>query len=191
MTQYLSQADYENYGSDLVDFASRAAIQATAPQLQHLQQQNDHLRQRLAYESRARLDRDVEAAIPNYQEVDRDPRWHQWLRGLDPLNGRIRQEILNDAIAARSAERCVAFFNSFQRESHGSHSSADRGPARRGGRAPSHGMATYTPASIRAFYEARRQGAYKGREEEAARIEADIFAAQHEGRVEMYPYVSK
>jgi hypothetical protein len=59
--------------------------------------------QRLALETRARLDREVAAAVPNYQEIDNDPRWHQWLRQVDPYNGRIRQELLNDAIAAGSA----------------------------------------------------------------------------------------
>src|SRR6516162_5559574 len=95
---YLTQADVANYGTDLIDFAQRAAAHAVAPQLAHLGQQSAELMQRLARETRARLDREVESAIPNYREIDEDPRWHQWLRQADPLNGRIRQELLNVAI---------------------------------------------------------------------------------------------
>jgi hypothetical protein len=192
MTQmYLTRQDVENYGTDLVDFAQRAAIQATAPHLNALQQQNQALNQQLAIEQRHRLDQQVAEAVPNLEEVDNDPRWHQWLRGMDPLNARIRQELLNNAIAAADAGRVKAFFDSFEREAQGASHGADRGPARRGGRAPSHGTRTWTRASIDEFYRARQKGAYKGREAEADAIEADLFAAQHEGRVEMYPYISK
>jgi hypothetical protein len=113
---YLTQADVANYGTDLIDFTTRAAAHAVAPQLQHLGQQSAELMQRLARETRARLDREVAAAVPNYLEIDQDPRWHQWLIQVDPLNGRMRQELLNDAIAAGSATRVVAFFRGFQRE---------------------------------------------------------------------------
>src|SRR5262245_40367566 len=112
----LTQQDVENYGSELVDFAQRAAVHAVAPQLQHLGQQSQELMQRLARESRARLDREIEAAIPDYRVIDEDPRWHQWLRQVDPLNGRVRQDLLNEAIAAGSATRVIAFFRGFLRE---------------------------------------------------------------------------
>jgi hypothetical protein len=162
MTQmYLTQKDVDDYGSDLVSFAQRAAIQATAPHLNALQQQNAALEQQLA------------------------------ILGIHELSGRVRQEWLNDAIASGDAGRVKAFFDSFQLESHGS-GSADRGPARRGGRAPSsQGTRTWTRASIDAFYRARQKGAFKGREAEADALEKDIFAAQRDGRVAMYDYLTK
>jgi hypothetical protein len=187
MTQmYLTSDDYQNYGSDLVSFAQRAAIQATAPHLDALQQQNAALEYELARERRHRLDAQVAEAVPNYQQIDNDPAWHRWLLGLDPLNGCVRQEILNDAIAQADAGRVRAFFESFQREAQG----ADRGPARRGGRSPSsHGAPTYTREQIRALYEQHRKGTLTGAAWEAQ--ERDIFAAQHEGRVLGHPYLTK
>jgi hypothetical protein len=74
MPQYLTQADIDQYGSDLADFSMRAAAQAVAPHLQNLQSQNAALAQRLAVEARRNLDERVEAAVPNYREIDRDPR---------------------------------------------------------------------------------------------------------------------
>ncbi|MGB9317977.1 MAG: hypothetical protein WCB62_23605, partial [Pseudolabrys sp.] len=55
-------------------------MHAVAPHLQASEQQNLELQNRLAREARARLDAAVERAVPNYREIDQDPRWHQWLR---------------------------------------------------------------------------------------------------------------
>jgi hypothetical protein len=49
----------------------------------------------------------------------------------------------------------------------------------------------YTNDSIRKLYEAHRRGAYNGREDDWARQEADIFAAQREGRVQAAPFLTK
>ena len=64
------------------------------------EQQNLELQNRLAREARARLDAVVERAVPNYREIDQDPRWHNWLRSVDPLSGRVRQTLLDEAIAS-------------------------------------------------------------------------------------------
>ena len=61
------------------DFAQRAALHAVAPHLQASEQQNLELQNRLAREARARLDAAVERAVPNYREIDQEPRWHNWL----------------------------------------------------------------------------------------------------------------
>ena len=53
------------------------------------------------------------------------------------------------------------------------------------------GQPIYTRETIGQLYEAHRKGAYAGREAEWARIEADIFAAQREGRVQGVPYLTK
>ena len=64
MANYLTQQDVSDYGSDLVDFAQRAAVHALGPHLQQIQEDNVALRQRLARELRARLDAAVERAVP-------------------------------------------------------------------------------------------------------------------------------
>ena len=42
---------------------------------------------------------------------------------------------------------------------------------------------TYSPKDIEKFFTDVRKGKYKGREDERARMERDIFAAQQEGRI--------
>src|SRR6476620_10523834 len=111
--QFLTEKDVQDYGSDLVDFAQRAAVHAVGPHIENLQNQNYALRDRLAQEARRNLDQRVAALLPDYAERDQDPRWHDWLRQRDNLSGRVRQELLNDAIASTDAHRVVAFFRTF------------------------------------------------------------------------------
>ena len=181
MANYLTQDDVTNYGTDLVDFAQRAAVQAVAPHLQALDQQNHELRQRLAAEARHRLDQQVEAAIPNWRDLDQHPDWHQWLLGIDPLSGELRQNLLNQAKASGDAARCIAFFKSFF---------ARPGSAAGGGASPTYSRTRsmpsgriYTRAEIARLFEHHRRGAYNGREAEWARQEYDIIAAGREGRI--------
>jgi hypothetical protein len=158
-----------------------------APQLQQLGQQSAELMQRLARETRARLDREVETAIPNYATIDQDPRWHAWLRAADPHTGRMHQELLNDAIAAGSSVRVVAFFRGFLREQ-GSQTAPvfDWGPGQvleRTRPRPRIEGPVYTRDQIKNFYELHRRGRFAGREDEWARLEHEIIRAGREGRI--------
>jgi hypothetical protein len=168
-----------------------ATREAVAPHLQNLEQQNTELRQRVARESRRNLDAAVEKAIPNYREIDADPRWHQWLLGEDPLSGRRRQDLLNDAIARGDIYRCVGFFRSFLAQLN-SETPAASGRSREGRRpkAPS-GKKIYTRAEIAAAYKAYDRGEYEGREDEWRALEQDMAAAQREGRLGGPDYLTK
>jgi hypothetical protein len=205
-TQFLTPEDEQNYGRDLLDVTQRAAMHAVVPHLQHLEQQNVELQRKLAREQRRALDNAVELAVPDYRVIDRNPRWHRWLLGIDVLSGRVRQTLLNEAISAGSAPRVISFFNSFLSEeaATGHIESAPSQPAAAPrepaipltslaapGRArPATGgdaslpqdKPVYTRAQIKELYRAQQKGAYVGREAEWARLEADIFAAQREGR---------
>jgi hypothetical protein len=139
----------------------------------------------LAIEARHRLDQQVATAVPNYQEVDRDPRWHRWLMGVDALSGQPRQQLLNDAIASGSVSRIAAFFRGFQQgERAGGTQALGRARA-----AVSSDKPIYSRAQIGALYEAHRKGALVGAAWEAR--ERDIFDAQREGRVVDVPYLTK
>jgi hypothetical protein len=183
MANYLTQSDVDTYGHDLINLTQRAAAEVVAPQLAQMHQDNAMLRERLAVEARHRLDAQVAAAVPNYREIDRDPRWHDWLLATDALSGRQRQALLNDAIAQGNAARVIGFFRGWQREA-----GADSGQAAqpRSQRMPmweSSDKPTYTRAQIQRLYEQHRRGAYSGREAEWARLEQDIIRAGAEGRI--------
>ena len=116
LQRQLSEKDVQDYGTDLLYFTQRAAAEAIAPQIMAIEQQNRELQLRLAQEARARLDMRVENAVPNYREIDRDPRWHRWLLGIDMLSGRVRQTLLDEAIASADAPRAISFFRGFLNE---------------------------------------------------------------------------
>jgi hypothetical protein len=175
MPNYLTQDDVNNFGTDLIGFAQRAAAQAFAPHLQALDQQNAELRRQMARQQRAQLDAAVAAAVPNWQEIDADPRWLQWLSEPDPFTGATRQQVLDDAIAAGSASRVLAFFNTFSAQ----HGSAARSPDR--SRPKSTSGQVYTRDQIKQLHELHRRGRLQGAEWD--RLEQDIIAAAREGRV--------
>jgi hypothetical protein len=173
MADFLTRSDVENYGPDLVDLVQRGAAHALGPVLEQIQEDNAQLRQRLAREARFRLDQQVERALPDFRDRDRDPRWHRWLLGIDNLSGCVRQQLLNDAIASGDANRVTAFFRGFERESGGSHAaSAAPGRTRSSGNKP-----IYTRSQIRDLYSAHQKGLWAGREAH------DIIAAGREGRI--------
>jgi hypothetical protein len=205
--KYLTPEDEQNYGRDLIDVAQRAALQTVAPHLQSLEQKNEALRRQLAKEQRRSMDQAVEMLVPDYREIDRNPRWHRWLLGIDVLSGRVRQTLLNEAISAGNAPRAASFFKSFVADevatghvesvSASSSASPPREPtiplatlAAPGRARPATGgdaslptdKPIYTRAQIKQLYEQHRRGAYVGREAEWARLEADFFTAQREGR---------
>lgn len=205
---YLTEADVQNYGSDLLDVTQRAAMQAVAPQLRNLEQQNAELQQRLAKEARRGLDQAVELAIPNFREIDRNPRWHNWLLGVDVFSGRVRQQLLDEAISSAAAPRVISFFRGFLTEEQATghlepepqsrQAAAPREaavplvslaapgrvrPATGGDSSVPPDRPIYTRAQIAQLYAMHRKGAYVGREAEWARQDADIIAAGREGRV--------
>lgn len=122
--------------------------------------------------------------MPDYRSIDEDPRWHQWLLGTDMLSGRMRQVLLDDAVASGDATRIANFFRKFLNEA----APAQASSAYRAGSMPSGKI--YTRAEITRLYEQHRRGAYRGREAAWQAQEADIIAAAREGRV-LGDYVTK
>jgi hypothetical protein len=189
MADYLTPQDEQNYGADLLNLTQRAALHSVAPILQRQEQLIADLRARQARDRRRTLDQEVEAAVPNYRDFDRDPRWHQWLLGLDGLSGRVRQQLLNEAISAGNTPRVVAFFRQFASQAgQPAVSGGTRAPGRARSSATS-GDAIYDNASIARLYEQHRKGLLIGDKWRA--IEEDIFAAQREGRIAVRPYFTK
>jgi hypothetical protein len=64
MSAWLTQKDVDDYGHDVLDLAQRAALHATAPELQRLNAQNESLSQQLAAEQRRGLYQTLDAQIP-------------------------------------------------------------------------------------------------------------------------------
>jgi hypothetical protein len=176
--------------------------------MQQLARENADLRAQQVRERRRMLDSQVEQAIPDYREFDHNPRWHKWLLGIDLMSGRVRQQLLNEAISAGNAPRVLSFFRGFQNEeiATGHQQPPQPSPAHAPPKEAAIDLAVlaspgrarlatggdtsipadkpfYTRDQLKALYSQHRRGAYVGREAEWARIDADIIAAAREGRI--------
>ena len=156
------------------------------------------------------MDIAVAAAVPNYQDIDQNPRWHQWLMGVDLLSGRVRQQLLNEAVTAGATGRVIGFFKGFLAEevatghiepppqpgltsqSPPATPAVDLASLVAPGRPrPASGVdATlppekpfYTRKNITQNYDMKRRGAFVGRQAEWDRLEQDMIAAGREGRI--------
>jgi len=203
---YITDEDVKNYGSELIDVTKRAALEAVAPTLTALQQENKLLHQQVNRQQRQSIYESLDEGMPTWRDVNTNPRWLAWLRLRDFNSAPVRQEQLNRAMQAADAPRVLNFFERFLAEevATGQMPSPQPTPpptpvtaaipmttlAAPGRPNPAPGNTqvpdskpVYTHQDIKDFYEYVRRGVYVGQEALKQQIEADIFTAQREGRV--------
>lgn len=204
----LTPEDENNYGTDLIDFAKRAAKEAVAPEIEALRQENQSLKQRVNRSSQEGVNQTLDSVIPNWRQINVMPEWKSWLRKRDIYSGQVRQALLDSAAKAADAPRVVEFFKGFLAEE-GAATGAAPAPQPQPtltqpriaavaldalstpGRArPASGNTSvpadkpvFTRQQVAKFYADVRRGAYAGREPDKARDEAAIFAAQADNRI--------
>ena len=140
----------------------------------------------------------LNALVPNWQTINDDERFKSWLLEQDPLAGTTRQTLLEVAHGNLDARRVASFFNTWTSLNGGAGASKPAGKKQAVSElesqvSPGRGRSAAPPApntpkqitreDVSKFYDDVRKGVYKGREEERARLERDIFVAMKEGRV--------
>jgi hypothetical protein len=126
---------------------------------------------------------------PTWQKINESESWLAWLAEIDPIYGVPRQAALDDAFQRMDVSRTAEIFRQYERSR----------PARPSASAeslvtPSGGASNPAPAApvqkqlvsqkfVQTFYNDQARGKYRGREAEAARIEAEINTAAEEGRI--------
>ena len=147
-------------------------------------------------------------AVPNWLELNHDDNFLSWLALQDPLSGINRHSMLKTAWAQNDAPRVINFFKGFlsqQAAATPQGNDTDKGKTEPNPPQPKVPLETFAapgraktsaatdapggekPLITRAqrgkFYEDVRAGVYRGRDAEKDSIEAQIFAAQREGRI--------
>lgn len=164
--------------------------QNTVPQVQQLANQVGDTQEQLFWSNLA-------GVVPNWQEINENEDFQTWLLETDPLTGMARQTYLEDAQRRYDVDRVAAFFTTWSglngngsaqqvQSTNQNELQQQVAPkkSRSAGAAPTTGAKpSYSTADIAAFYEDVRKGKFKGRDDERAKIERDIFAAQAEGRI--------
>ena len=124
----VTDSDVEAFGSDLVEFAQRAARKAAADQLKVLDaklagvfQAIEEMRGQVGtVESTARQSAEevffnkLAQAVPDWEQINAAQPWFDWLQEADPFTGIQRQVLLNDARAKLDVGRVANIFNAFK-----------------------------------------------------------------------------
>ena len=203
--------EVRDYGGDFLEVVGRKAKEELLPEVESLKQTVTDLQGRLAAVGHSMAlngEEEVWARlrnkVPEAEQMNNDPAFIDWLERTDPYSGAKRGALLADAYARHDASRVINFFEGYKSETAAVDPPTAGQPRPTNGGAkpdlamyaapgratspPQQGAAAgekpvYTDRDIAGFFAAKRMGRYKGREAEAAAIEADIFAAQHEGRI--------
>lgn len=199
--------DVEAYGQDLIHGVQRWSMLAVEPKLSAFEQrlallEGNH-QQTVSMTVAQRVEAALDRTLPNWREINIDPDFIAWLGRVDPFSGQTRKRLIDEAYGGGDAARTIAFFQAFiaehtaVRQPPGTQTvqtDADRLPLADLA-VPGRGQVAAPPtpgapqrriwsnADIQTFYRQKQRGMWRGREAEADRIEADIFAAGSEGRV--------
>ena len=183
MASYLTLEDERNFGPELLDVATRAARHALAPELQRLHNETQALQEQLGEQAHKNLEQALDRLVPNWRAINADERFHQWLRGIHEPSGRLRQELLDSAVARNDARRASMFIHEFLAAANQppAAQASQRPPRRTRTRTTADGRPIYTRDQISHMWQRRRQG--RVNDADWARWEHEIIAAGREGRI--------
>lgn len=181
----------EEFGDTAADQIAALVRQETQPlHAEREQAQQAQQREQVADQER-RFWRELAREVPNYQEIDHDPAFAEWLKGTDPMTGRARGELIGTAFNERDANRVARIMHAYEQESaqgQGQSSSPDRDvmpperPASGSQPAPSQQGQVWTRKQIADAYQRITHGRMS--DDEALALKAEIDAAVAEGRIQ-------
>lgn len=208
--ELITPEERETFGDDFLAVVGKRAQEAMRPMLASRDQEIDNLKRQLGAQgkvvstnARQSMFNALAEKVPNWEEVNIKDEFLMWLDLPDAYTGTIRKKLLSDAFERNEAPRVIAFFKGFLSEEAatapqpGSEQPPADQPARPSleefaapGRAKNAASTLtpvekpiITPAHISQFYLDVNRGKYRGRDDEKNRIEAEIFAAQRDGRI--------
>lgn len=199
--------EFVDFASRLAQREIDRVTQPLADEVKQLRTQVGTVDNSLYAKERATMVEKLDEEVPNWLEINDTDEFKDWVQLTDPYSGRTRKELADAAFQQNDFPRVLAFFKGFLAElaaTMAPQNKSEPTPAATAprvalsdlaapGRAkpaatPSSGVppeqqTIITPKFITKFYLDRQLGRYKGRETEAADIEAQIFRAANEGRV--------
>jgi len=171
-----------------------------APAVQQLTSQVQTVAQTQALTREDKFFQDVSNAVPNWEQLNVDPKFLEWLGVVDSMTGISRHAYLSDARANLDAGRVVAIFKAYQPGVGGSTTQAGASAAQvhpqselekqvtvesnRRPTPPAGGQETktYSQKDLDKLYADWRRGLYKGKEAEFQTKERELLEAINSGR---------
>ena len=192
--KYVSDEDVANYGEDFVDIQRRITLDAT----RDLRKQVEDLKAQLAQQGSQVQSVSFEAqllkAVPDFEQINADPAWIEWLNEVDPLIRAPRRAIAQQAFVAGDVEAVKSYVDLWRKSqapaqpapavSRQQELQRQVQPSRATASAPtSGGKKTYTLGEAEALFNRIQHLTAQGRIDEAKRLDAEISAAYAEGRI--------
>jgi hypothetical protein len=213
-TPLVTDKDVEAFGSDLIDVIDRKAREVAesmvGTKVSELEAENRKLNEQLTGVAERQVSNDRQAyfvelarKVPDFEALNVDPGFMDWLAGVDPLSGMPRQEYLNQAWSKFDARRTAVLFDAYKqlKAPASTPTAAQQEPVVSPTKqqlqrqvAPSKSRVPDDPSSstpsrlwtthdIERFYADVRKGRYYGKDSERAQVESEIDQAVAQGRV--------
>ena len=206
----LTPEEVTDYGEDFLAVVGKKAREDLAPlfkaqrdEIARLQAQVNGVTHGQKMTAMDHLYDQLHQQLPEWEQINTNPAFGQWLALPDPFSGAIRKDMLNAAYSQGNANRVLAFFNGFLADE------AALAPARAepgigtqvvqrtplsNFAAPGRAKVAASPpgpeekpiitrAQIANFYSMVAAGKYRADEVEKKRLEEMIYEAQREGRI--------
>ncbi|PPE74594.1 hypothetical protein C3942_07475 [Solimonas fluminis] len=204
LAQHFSAEQIEHYGEDHLRAVLRAAQRTLQPQLQNamesslapLRQELEDTRERVAQTQRSQQQgaydgfiAELARQVPEWEQVNADPRFLAYLAEHDEATGEERQALLYRLEQRRDAGRVARVFRDYLR-GQGARPGV-RDPSKRllpdgspdGGNPPPDPRPAMSQAQIRQFQADVARGRYRGRAQEQAAMQQRIDEAYMAGRI--------
>lgn len=199
----VTDEEEETFGKDLIDVQRRIAREAVAPvlaQVTALEQENSALRELLGKTGSKvealSFDQRLQIAVPDFDQLNADPKWVAWLDEYDPILRGPRRNVAQYAFESGDVEAVAEYVKLFRGMTAPSVASVpDKSEAElRSQVAPSRTVSASAPSSKEGekFYTEAEAGRLfdkvaslnrAGKYEEATKLETELTAAYNHGRV--------
>lgn len=198
----VTDEDVQNFGEDLIEVQRKVAREVAAEfeqKLEAMRSENSELRELLGTTdnkvSASNFEARLHRLVPDFQQLDSDPRWISWLDGVDPVLRGPRRTIALQAYQSGDAEAVAYYVDLFkqtlsteepvksatqnkelERQIQPTRNASNATPTSQKGR-------TYTTSDIQRMFQKAAKLGGAGKLDEAKKLEAEIDAAYMQGRV--------
>jgi len=112
--KYATEEELEEFGEDYVALQANIAARMMNEQLAKIQGQLETVKRSSEDATFDAFEQSVAAAVPNFNQLNTDPEFIEWLQQPDGYSGGTLQDSLDDASVARDLNRVVSIFKAWE-----------------------------------------------------------------------------
>jgi hypothetical protein len=121
----IKSEDFEGYGEEMIGLVKVANRQSN--EIRELKGKVESVDRQIWESKEEEFFAELDDLVPDWETINKNPGFLKWLQGIDPLNDRPRQDLLNEAQNNLDANRVAKFLKTWQREGDGGTHHATKG----------------------------------------------------------------